>query len=171
MAAGYNWRRGLGPSLLLIAGTIAYAAWIGRGHSPDVAVRFWALIGALVLGELILGLATSYLAQSGRVVPSRLLNGAVTIALLAGAWWYPQRAQSATFTGARRRAGHARRRPAPRRDARDHRRQPALPDERLWLEAARAGADRRPAGRHVTGRRRPFGRAGELPAVAGAIRC
>ena len=38
MAARFNWRRGLGPSLLVIAATVGYAAWISRGHSspqPD----------------------------------------------------------------------------------------------------------------------------------------
>ena len=101
MAAGFNWRRGLGPSLVLIAGTIGYAAWIGRGYSWYQATRFWAVIGLLVLGELLLAFATTWLAQKGREGLSRLISGAVTFAVLGGAWWYAQR-PSAAFTNEER---------------------------------------------------------------------
>ena len=101
MAAGFNWRRGLGPSLVLIAGTIGYAAWIGRGIRGTQATRFWAVIGLLVLGELLLAFATTWLAQKGREGLSRLISGAVTFAVLGGAWWYAQRT-SAAFTNEER---------------------------------------------------------------------
>jgi len=104
MAAGYNWRRGLGPSLAVIAATIAYAAWIGRGHSSHQAVRFWGVVALVVAGELVLGLGTSYLAQTGRDGLSRLIGGGVSIALLGGAWWYGQRPQSTAFTAEERAA-------------------------------------------------------------------
>jgi hypothetical protein len=99
--AGFNWRRGLGPSLALIAATIGYAAWIGRAYSSQQAIRFWAIIAVLVMGELVLALATNYLAQTGREGLSRLIRGGVTLAFLGGAWWYAQR-PSAAFTNEER---------------------------------------------------------------------
>src|SRR4051812_34948284 len=102
MGAGFNWRRGLGPSLLLMAATVGYAAWIGRAHSGHQAIRFWAIVAVFVLGELVLALATSYLAQNGREGLSRLLRGGVTIAFLGGALWFGNRVSSTVFTNEER---------------------------------------------------------------------
>jgi hypothetical protein len=102
MAAGFNWRRGLGPSLVLIAGTIGYAAWIGRGYSSPHAIRFWAIIAVLVLGELVLALATSYLAQTGREGLSRLIRVGATIAVLGGVFWFGDRVSRSVFTNEER---------------------------------------------------------------------
>src|SRR4029079_1784315 len=104
MAAGYNWRRGLGPSLAAIAATIAYAAWIGRGNSPQHAIRFWGIVALFVAAQLCVGLGTSYLTQTGRGGLSRLIGGGVSIALLGGVWWYGQRPQSSGFTAEERAA-------------------------------------------------------------------
>jgi hypothetical protein len=102
MGAGFNWRRGLGPSLLLIAATVGYAAWIGRANSGAQAIRFWAIVAVFVLGELVLALATSYLAQNGREGLSRLLRGGVTIAFLGGVLWFGNRVSSTVFTNEER---------------------------------------------------------------------
>ena len=54
-----------------------------------------------MLGELVLALATSWLAQKGREGLSRLIRGGVTIAVLGGAWWFARRT-SAAFTNEER---------------------------------------------------------------------
>lgn len=102
MRAGFNWRRGLGPSLLLIAATIGYAAWISRAHSSHHPIRFWAIVAVFVLGELVLALVTSYLAQNGREGLSRLIRGGVTIAFLGGVLWFGDRVSSTVFTNEER---------------------------------------------------------------------
>jgi hypothetical protein len=102
MAAGFNWRRGMGPSLALIVATIGYAAWISRGHSSPHALRFWAIIAVLVLCELVLALATSYLAQTGREGLSRLIRGGATLAFLGGVFWFGDRVSRTVFTNEER---------------------------------------------------------------------
>jgi hypothetical protein len=245
MVAGFNWRRGLGPSLALIAATVGYAAWIGRANSGHQAIRFWAIVAVFVLGEVVLALATSYLAQTGREGLSRFIRGGVTIAFLGGAFWFGDRVSGTVFTNEERapfvavdRNGERRLlhpalgfsilHPGPGfvpsasqayranahfyvftdqaggealtvglfkgfggssaslRDlieedgargratacgaSRDHRRRPAPPHERLRLEASGAGADSGTHRRHVVRSGCPFGRAGELPAVAHGIK-
>jgi hypothetical protein len=102
MVAGFNWRRGLGPSLALIAATVGYAAWIGRANSGHQAIRFWAIVAVFVLGEVVLALATSYLAQTGREGLSRFIRGGVTIAFLGGAFWFGDRVSGTVFTNEER---------------------------------------------------------------------
>lgn len=102
MAVAVDWKRELPKVLVPAAVGVGYALW--RGGSALGSARFWGILALLLVPEIVTGLASAHLRQTGKPRAAFLLKWSGMVWLLGGVALLSMRGQAVKLTTAERAA-------------------------------------------------------------------